>query len=149
MRAALDKRINEAGVEIRDMANRCMTKRASEGEDNESDTSENKTRNVVSLDSEAEELKLMKDTIADRRQAVLKKLIIDRQRLEMKQERGKEETESAERALDLHEKEIAIEQSRIQMERQKLVVELAEPKTVIEERKIMVSLISSLAKKIS
>lgn len=59
----------------------------------------------------------------------------------MEQKRGKEEKERAERALVLQENDISIKQCRMQIERQKLMVESADRKVGIEERKTMVILI--------
>lgn len=67
----------------------------------------------------------------------------------MEQKRGKEEKDRTYRPLDHQEKNLSIKQSHMYMCRRKLMAELVERKTGIEERKSMVGVISSLAKQLS
>ena len=78
-KTALDKRLDEAGKELRQRAKSRMSKRASESDESDTEGSGRNKRKGISLDSNDEELDLLKETIADRRIAEKAEMDIDRE----------------------------------------------------------------------
>lgn len=149
-KTALDKRLDDAAKDIRSKA--MYRKTADETKDG-SEKSEHgeerskKKRKVVTLDSDDEELELLRESIAERRENERKKMEIDQQRLDLERERAEQEREDGKRKHELEKKRLEIEEAKVELERQKTMSELAERRAGIEERKAMVGALSGLAKK--
>lgn len=141
-KTATDQKLDDASKEIRSKA---VTRMSSEA----SDESERKRRKVISLDSDDEELELLKESLAQRRENEVQKIELERERVEIERERAEVETERVRKEQDLEAKRLALEEAKLEMNNQKLMSELAERRAAIEERKAMVSALSALAMKLS
>lgn len=151
-KTARDKRLEDAGVEVREEAMTRMSKRSASISDDEEDgdrKKKRKKRKMDVLESDDEEIELLKQTIADRREMERKKLELDQKRFDMDEKRQQKDMDRCKRQMDLEEKRLELEKQKMEMERQKLFADLAERRAAIEERKSTVGLMSALAKKLA
>lgn len=134
-----DKKLEEASAEIRSKA----LSRASVAGSSEEDgiESKRKVRRVVSLDSDDEELEMMKAAIDERRENERKRLEIERERLSFEMTEARERSDKAEREHELEKKRLDIQKGELELARQKTFAEM-------EERKVLLSVLSGLSKKI-
>lgn len=146
-RTASDKRLDDAGKEVRSRAMSRMSSEMDEVSSTDGGTSK-KARKVVTLESDDEELELLRESIKERRENELKRMKIEEARLNLDRQRADEEREKTKRKQDLEKKRLEIEEGKLELERQKVIVELAERKAGVEERKSMVNVLESLAKKL-
>lgn len=141
-----DKNLEEASMDIRSKALSRSSAVSASGEDG--NESKRKVRRVVSLDSDDEELEILKSAIDERRQNERKRLDIEQERLAFEMKQAKERSEKAEREHELEKKRLDIQQGELELARQKTFAELASQRTQMDERKVLVSVLSGLAKKL-
>ena len=145
-KTAQDKKLCEAAKEIRSQATSRMSRKTSE--ESTAEESDKKRRKVVTINSYEEELELLKDSLAERRENERKRMALDRERLELEKEQTSLQELKAKKQMELEEKRLEIEAGRLEIDRQKAFAELAERRAGVEERKAMVGAFNGLAKKL-
>ena len=141
-----DKNIEAASEEMRTKA---LSRSSAAGlSADDAEEPKRKVRRVVSLDSDDEELEMLKASMQERRETERKRLEIESARLEFERKEAIERRDKVEREQVLEAKRLEIQQSELELARQKTFAELASQRAQMEERKAMVSFLSSLAKKI-
>ena len=105
-------------------------------------------RRVVSLDSDDENIEMLKSVIDERRENERNRVKIEHARLYVERKEASERVDEAERDQGLEKKWLDIQQRELYLARQMTFAEFASQRAQMGERKSMVSVLSSLAKKI-